>query len=70
MLYERHKQERNVFIAHCYGSIHTLQLLQWLRERERLGEVAAIVLLALGTNSPVPSGAFLKLPAFLLGVCD
>lgn len=66
VLYERHKQERNVFIAHCYGSIHTLRLLQWLSERERLGEVAAIVLLALGSNSPVPSGALLKLPAFLL----
>ena len=66
-IYERHKQERNVFVAHCYGSIHVLRLLKMLSVENRLNEIVGVVILALGVNSPVSLGLVGKLPAFILG---
>ena len=66
-IYERHKQERNVFVAHCYGSIHVLRLLKMLSVENRLNEIVGVVILALGVNSPVSLGIVGKLPAFILG---
>lgn len=66
-LYDRHKQERNVFIAHCYGAAHVLRLLNVLSLENRLNEVVGVVILALGVNSPVSLGLVGKLPAFMLG---
>ena len=66
-IYEWHKQERNVFVAHCYGSIHVLRLLKMLSVDSRLNEIIGVVILALGVNSPVSLGLVGKLPTFILG---
>lgn len=65
-MYERHKKERNVLVAHCYGSIHTLRLMKWLREQGREGEVRGVVLISLGAGA-LSVGGVAKLPAFFLG---
>ena len=65
-MYERHKKERNVLVAHCYGSIHTLRLMKWLREQGREGEVKGMVLISLGASA-LSVGVVSKLPAFFLG---
>ena len=65
-MYEQHKKERNVLVAHCYGSIHSLRLMKWLREQGREGEVRGVVLISLGAGA-LSVGGVAKLPAFFLG---
>ena len=66
-IYDQHKKERNVFVAHCYGAIHVLRLLKLLSVEKKLNEIVGVVILALGVNSPVSLGLVGKLPAFILG---
>ncbi len=69
-IYEEHKRERNVLVAHCYGCIHVLRLLKHLSGLNRLGEVSGLVVMALGSNTPAggsSSKVISKLPAFILG---
>ncbi len=44
-VFERHRSERNVLIGHSYGGALVLALLERLQAAQRLGEVAAAVLL-------------------------
>jgi pimeloyl-ACP methyl ester carboxylesterase len=66
-VYEAHKKERNVFVSHCYGAIHTLRLVKWLRDGGRTGEVVGVALLSLGARAPVSLGMAKIIPAFILG---
>ena len=67
-IYNRHKLRHNIFVAHCYGAIHVLRLLDVIYSKEKTIEgVAAVVLLDLGATSPVSLGLVGKLPAFVLG---
>lgn len=66
VIYNSHKRLHNVFISHCYGAIHTLRLLDTLKQEQRLAEVAGVVLLNVGIRAPYVS-MLSSLPAFLLG---
>ena len=66
-MYDTHKKKRNVFVGHCYGAIHTLRLVKWLRDNERAGEVVGVALLSLGNRAPASIGLLGKVPAFVLG---
>ena len=69
MIYDNNKKEKNIIVAHCYGCIHTIQLLKYLHSSNRLGEVGGVIFMALGGNAP--SGGAVrfisKLPAVILG---
>ena len=66
-MFEAHKKTHNVFISHCYGAIHTLHLMSWLREQGRREEVRGVAVISLGATTPVSLGLVAKLPAFVLG---
>ena len=66
-MYEAHKRSRNVFVSHCYGAIHTLHLVKWLRDEGRAGEIVGVALLSLGARAPVSLGVAAWIPAFILG---
>lgn len=66
-VYEAHKKDCNVFVSHCYGTIHTLRLVSWLREQGRGGEVRGVAMISFGARAPVSLGLVGKLPAFVLG---
>ena len=66
-VYETHKKKKNVFVSHCYGTIHTLHLVRWLRDRGRAGEVLGVALMSLGATAPASLGLLGKVPAFILG---
>ena len=66
-MYETHKRKRNVFVSHCFGAIHTLHLVKWLRDEGRAGEIVGVALLSLGARAPVSMGMLAWIPAFILG---
>ena len=66
-VYSKYKLHHNVFVAHCYGAIHVLRLLDLLYTKRTIQEVSAVVLLDLGANAPASLGLVGKLPAFVLG---
>lgn len=66
-VYEAHKKARNVFVSHCYGAIHTLHLMKWLRDEGRAGEVRGVAVLSLGAQAPASVGLVARIPAFILG---
>ena len=66
-MYEAHKRPRNVFVSHCYGAIHTLRLVKWLRDEGRAVEVGGVAVLSLGAQAPVSLGIAAWIPAFILG---
>ena len=69
-VYNKYKLRHNVFVAHCYGAIHTLRLLDFVYSKEKtIQGVAAVVILDLGATAPVNLGLVGKLPAFVLGRC-
>ena len=66
-MYETHKKTRNVFVSHCYGCIHTLRLVRWVREAGRGEEIRGFVALSLGAQG-ISTGSWVShLPAFFLG---
>ena len=67
-MYEVHKKEQNVIIGHCYGAVHTLHLIKWLRGKGRAAEVVGVVMLSLGARAPASIGLLGKVPAFVLGI--
>ena len=69
-VYNAHKKAQNVLVGHCYGSIHILRLLKWLRDEGRAGEIKGMVLISLGGLAPTrgPVKWLSALPAFLLGM--
>ena len=67
-MYEAHKKKQNVFIGHCYGAIHTLHLVKWLRDIGRAAEVVGVAMMSLGARAPASIGLLGKVPAFVLGI--
>ncbi|KAL5466929.1 hypothetical protein EMCRGX_G031092 [Ephydatia muelleri] len=65
VIYNSHRRLHNVFISHCYGAIHTLRLLDTLKQEQRLTEVAGVILLDVGIRA-LSLGMLSSLPAFLL----
>ena len=68
-VYNKYKLRHNVFVAHCYGAVHVLRLLDVIYSKEKVIQgVAAVVLLDLGVSAPVSLGLVGKLPSFMLGI--
>ena len=67
-MYEARKKRRNALIGHCYGALHTLHLMKWLRDEGRAEEVVGVAMMSLGSRAPVSVGLLGKLPAFILGL--
>ena len=65
-IYSSHKRLHNVFISHCYGAIHTFRLLSALKQKQRLAEIAGVILLDVGIRA-LSVSVFTILPAFILG---
>jgi hypothetical protein len=65
-VYEVHKKKQNVIIGHCYGAVHTLHLIKWLRGEGRAAEVVGVVMMSLGARAPASIGLLGKVPAFIL----
>lgn len=68
-VFNKYKQNKNVFVSHSYGNIHTMRHLNMLKARGKLNLVAGWILIGLGTNAPTSGGLVIKLPAFVLGRC-
>ena len=68
-VYNKYKLSHNIFVAHCYGAVHVLRLLDVIYSKEKVIQgVAAVVLLDLGVSAPVSLGLVGKLPSFMLGM--
>ena len=66
-MYDAHKKTQNVLVGHCYGSIHSLRLMKWLRDEGRAAEIKGVVLMSLGGFAPTGVKWLSVLPAFFLG---
>jgi len=67
-VFKKYKKNKNVYVSHCYGSIHVLRHLKLLMERRELHSVCGVVMMALGVTAPASLGIVTRsLPAFVLG---
>ena len=67
-VYNKYKLSHNVSVAHCYGDIHVLRLLDVIYSKEKVVQGVAAVVFDLGVSAPVSLGLVGKLPSFMLGI--